>query len=36
MTWAAPNSNAVTAFVIAKMDVIYVLDTVSGEISVRQ
>lgn len=35
MTWAAANSNAVTAFVIAKMDVIYVLDTVSGEISVR-
>lgn len=35
MTWSNGNSNAVTAFFIGKMDVIYVLDTVSGEISVR-
>lgn len=35
MTWSNANSNAVTAFFIGKMDVIYVLDTASGEISVR-
>jgi len=35
MTWGNTNSNAVTAFFIGKLDVIYVLDTVSGEVSVR-
>jgi len=35
MTWPVSNSNAVTAFFISKLDVIYVLDTNSGELSVR-
>jgi len=35
MTWAQNNTNSVTAFFIARMDVLYVLDTASGECSVR-
>jgi len=35
MNWATGNSNSVTAFFISKLDVIYVLDTLSGEISAR-
>lgn len=35
MVWACNNTNAVTAYFIGKMDVIYVLDTASGQISVR-
>jgi len=35
MNWACNNSNSVTAFFISKLDVIYVLDTNSGEITVR-
>lgn len=35
MVWAVSNNVSVTAFFIAKMDIIYVLDPASGQISVR-
>jgi len=35
MNWSISNSNAVTAFFISKLDIIYVLDTNSGEVTVR-
>lgn len=35
MNWSISNSNAVTAFFISKLDVIYVLDTNTGSIQVR-
>ena len=35
MNWACNNSNAVTAYFISKLDVIYILDTASGEVSIR-
>jgi hypothetical protein len=35
MTLANANTNTLTVFFIAKMDVIYILDTATGELSVR-
>jgi hypothetical protein len=35
MNWAISNSNAVTAFFISRLDIIYILDTNTGEVSVR-
>jgi hypothetical protein len=35
MNWVVNNTNAVTAFFIAKMDVLYILDTNDGSIQVR-
>jgi len=35
MNWACNNSNSVTAFFISKLDVIYVLNTDTGDITVR-
>jgi hypothetical protein len=35
MNWACNNSNAVTAFFISRLDIIYVLDTNSGDLQVR-
>jgi hypothetical protein len=35
MTTAIANSNALTIFFIAKLDIVYILDTATGEVSVR-
>jgi hypothetical protein len=35
MVWACNNNVAVTAYFISKLDIIYILDTNSGEVSVR-
>lgn len=35
MNWACNNSNAVTAFFISRLDIIYILDTNSGDLQVK-